>query len=262
MSAPEAAQIDKIIKALSTEFAAEAVETLVDLGELVARAKDVPAEAAAALQRIRREAHNLKGMGGSFGYPAITLIAHRLEDYLSGLDTLDARQLDDVQAFLDAKYDIVESAINPDDEELSRIVRALPAKGAASEDFEPTSELEILLVSASSVMGRAIENKLHQFGFRVVTVKSPLDAFETAIRTRPDMIIASAVMEHVGGVDLARAFSAMAVTRDMPFVLLTSFDRNHSELRELPDGVGLIHHDRNLDQEITLALKKSGLEQG
>ena len=34
---------------------------------------------------IRLETHNFKGMGTSFGFPTVSLIAHRLEDYMSGL---------------------------------------------------------------------------------------------------------------------------------------------------------------------------------
>lgn len=262
MPVPDFDNIDDKIHELGQEFIADAVETLATLGEMVERARNQPAEAAQAIQTIRRDAHNLKGLGGSFGFPSITLIAHRLEDYLSGLDDLEVRQLDDVLAFLDAMHDIAERAADPGDDEISRIVRSLPAKGAAKKDFQPTSDLEVLLVAASGLLGRAVEAKLHSLGFRVVTVNSPVDAFETVICARPDMVIASAVMEHVGGVDLARAFKSMTVTREIPFVLLTSFDRDHSELRELPDGVGLIHHDRDLDGEIAGTIDQLGLTTG
>ena len=47
------------------------------------------------------------------------------------------------------------------------------------------------------------------------------------------MVIASAVMDGIGGVDLALAFSAMSATRDIPFVLLTGFQRSHPELHVL-----------------------------
>lgn len=262
MSTPDFDQIENIIHDLGQEYLVDVAETLLTLSEVVERTRNETAEAAQALLTIRREAHNLKGLGGSFGFPSITLIAHRLENYLSGLDDLKTHQLDDVLAFLDAMQDIVDRAAEPGDDDVSRIVRSLPAKGAAKEDFQPTSDLEILLVAASSVLGHAVETKLNDLGFRVVTVKSSIDAFETAIRARPDMIIASAVMKNVGGVDLARAFQAMTVTREIPFVLLTSFDRDHAELRELPDSVGLIHHDRDLDNEIVSTIDQFGLSTG
>ena len=38
-----------------------------------------------ALASLRRLAHNMKGIGGSFGYPALSQIAHRMESYVSDL---------------------------------------------------------------------------------------------------------------------------------------------------------------------------------
>ena len=120
------------------------------------------------------------------------------------------------------------------------------------------SDLEILLVTSSRILGRAVEGELTRRGYRVVTVKSSLDVFETAVRTRPDLIIASAIMDGVSGIDLARALQVMRPTSGLRFALLTSFDANHPELRQLPDDVALVHHDRDMDNELTAALEKFG----
>jgi hypothetical protein len=69
------------------------------------------------------------------------------------------------------------------------------------------------------------------------------------------MVIASAVMDGIGGVDLALAFSAMSATRDIPFVLLTGFQRSHPELHELPPSITLVRHDLDLDSEVERALR-------
>lgn len=259
MPTPNQDLVDEIILKLRQEFLSEATETLADICLVIEQVKNSGADADAALHKIRRDAHNLKGMGGSFGFPSITVIAHRLEDYLAGLDHLAERQFDDVLTFLYTMQDITDRGVDPGDDEVARRVRSLPAKGAAKENYQATSNFEILLVAASSVVGRAVEGKLSSRGFRVVTVASPMEAFETVVRTRPDMVIASAMMEGIGGVDLSRALKAMSVTRDIPFVLLTSFGRAHSELRELSPTVGLIHHDRDLDREISNAIQQFGL---
>ncbi len=65
------------------------------------------------------------------------------------------------------------------------------------------------------------------------------------------MIIASAMMEAVSGINLARAFSTMGSTSKIPFVLLTSFGRGHAELRGLPEDFRILRHDQDLDGEIT-----------
>ena len=247
--------IEQLIASHAQEFLVDAVETLGNLGILVSETHRGQVDIGYTLQTIRREIHTLKGLGGSFGFPSITVIAHRLENYLVDQDTLNARQLDDVLKFIDRLQEIADSGINPEDEEVSRIVRTLPAKGAVEDNFQEASNLEILLVAGSRIVRRAVEGELNKRGFRVVTVESPIDVFETVIRTRPDMVIASAMMDKISGIDLACALKSMTATSHIPFALLTSFDASHSELRHLPEGIGLVHHDRDITAELDEAVK-------
>lgn len=248
--------LDRVLEALSQEFRADAVDTL---DRLAARLDIVAAgdasEAEDLLRMLLRDAHTLKGQGGSFNFPSITLIAHRLEDYLCRLSALESRHVVDVRRFIDTMAGILESGVDPGDAECSRLLRELPAKGAALSDYRSVRDMEVLLVATSSVVARAVDAKLHAHGVRVVWLRKPLAAFETAIRSRPDMVIAAALMEGVNGIDLARAFAAMSATRNIPFVLLTSFDRNHPELRGLPSSTGFIRHDLDLDGQIDEAIR-------
>ncbi len=247
--------IDDLVANLAQDFLVDAVDTLGNLGLLVSETHEGKVDTGYTLQTIRREIHTLKGQGGSFGFPSITVIAHRLENYLVDLETLNTRQLDDILKFLDRMQEISDGGINPEDDEVSRIVRTLPAQGAAKDDFKEASNHEILLVAGSRIVRRAVEGELNKRGFRVVTVESPIDVFETIIRTRPDMVIASAIMDEISGIDLARALKSMSATRDIPFALLTSFDATHPELRDLPDDVALVHHDRDINAELDEAVK-------
>ena len=165
--------IDDLVANLTQEFLVDAVETLGTLGLLVSETHDGKIDTGYTLQTIRREIHTLKGQRGSFGFPSLTVISHRLENYLVDLETLNTRQLDDVQTFLDRMQEISDSGVNPDDDEVSRIVRTLPAKGAAKDDFQEASGLEILLVAGLRIVRRAVEGELNKRGFRVVTVEPP-----------------------------------------------------------------------------------------
>jgi len=248
------AELDKIIQSLSGDFLDDAGDTLQNLSALLDGAEKGTSSATEALPVLRREAHTLKGLGGSFGFPSITLIAHRLEDYIVGLVELDTHHLSDTRAFIEAMQDIVEARTNPTDGACSRILRQLPAKGSTDKNFLVQVDLEVLLITSSQILRSAVEAQLHSRGYRVVTLRSPLAAFETVVRSRPDMNIASAVMDDIGGVDLARAFNAMSVTRNIPFVLLTSFDRSHPELDDLPLKSVLLRHDLDLYGEMDNAL--------
>ena len=246
--------MDDLLANLAREFLVDSVDTLGTLSQLVAETQDDRVDTVYTLQTIRREIHTLKGQGTSFGFPSITVISHRLENYLAELDSLTKQQLADILPFLDRMQEIAESGVNPDDDQVSSIVRTLPAKGATDETGQGATNLEILLVAGSRIVRRALEAELGKRGVRVVTVDSPIEVFETVLRTRPDMVIASAVMDKISGIDLARALRAMTATQNIPFALLTSFDASHPELRDLPDDVALVHHDRDIAAELDEAV--------
>ena len=127
--------IDDLIANLAHEFLVDAVGTLGNLGLLVSETQQGTVDPGYTLQTVRREIHTLKGLGSTYGFPSITVIAHRLDNYLVDLETPNTRQLDDVYKFLDRMQEITEGGVNPDDDEVSKIVRTLPAK-TAEEDFQ------------------------------------------------------------------------------------------------------------------------------
>lgn len=243
--------VDKIMAGLRQEFIVDAGDTLEGLfARLEENRTGHGSDAVDLLKTLLRDTHTLKGQGGSFDFPSITMIAHRLEDYLAGIGALESHHIVDTQKFISAMMRILESAADPGDAVCSQILRGLPAKGSAKADFLPESNYEVMLVASTTVLSRAVEQILNSRGLRVVMLKSPLTAFETAIRSRPDLVIASAMMEGISGIDLARAFASMTATRDIPFALLTSFDRANTELKGLPETVPTIRHDQDVDGQI------------
>ncbi len=72
---------DRIVAQLREAFLADARERIDLLQESL---REAAATAEKVLLTIRREAHSLKGTGASLGFPVVTLIAHRLEDYIAG----------------------------------------------------------------------------------------------------------------------------------------------------------------------------------
>ena len=106
------------------------------------------------IAEVRRLAHSLKGMGGTFGYPLISVVSHRLEDFLEDAPILDISLVDDTQIFLDRMRDVIDGALDPDDVNTADIVRALPAKRAA---FELRS-VKVLDIEVMTIMANT---KLH-----------------------------------------------------------------------------------------------------
>ncbi|MBI1775990.1 MAG: Hpt domain-containing protein [Proteobacteria bacterium] len=78
------------------------------LSELLSRLILEPADSAAAKQAYEI-AHNLRGEGGSFGYPAVSQVATLMSRVFDGSDDLDRRQLDVIRLQLATLKAIVRS---------------------------------------------------------------------------------------------------------------------------------------------------------
>ncbi len=77
---------DEMMRVLQTELQDDASDRLAEMSRLLERmSAEGPSDP--ALASLRRLAHNMKGIGGSFGYPALSQIAHRMESYLSDVAT-------------------------------------------------------------------------------------------------------------------------------------------------------------------------------
>ena len=247
---------DHIIARLSQEFLIDAQERIGVVEKALGAGGGADPD---ALMTIRREVHNIKGTGGSFGFPVISLIAHRLEDYLSGLDTLDDRQVSDVAVFVDRLQDIVEAGRDPDDGAAGTLVRSLPAHPGAEFDESKVRDVEVLLVSPSKTLSQVTVYTLRACGYRVTTARTAWEAIEIAVRAQPDLIITSAVMAGVSGVDLLRALASMTATEGVPVAVLTSFSKDHQELQKLPDGAPVIRLGDNFDDDLADIITQYGL---
>ena len=85
---------DSILMRLRDEFLDYAGDALDELDALIDASRAPDNAAAQTINAIRRGGHNLKGMGGSFGFPLITQLAHCMEDYFIVPDCLDQRGLE------------------------------------------------------------------------------------------------------------------------------------------------------------------------
>lgn len=208
---------------------------------------------------LRLEAHNFKGMGTSFGYPTVSLVAHRLEDYLTGLKELDLRQLSDSQTFVDRIAELVDRAEQPMVAETNRIIRALPVRYQFEITDVEVRDVEIMLVTPSKVVSKKVGAELGACGFRTVTVGDPIESISLAVRVPPDMVIASMVMDGLSGLDLIRGLRAMSVTRDVPMALLTSLQLDNPALKEIPHGVSVIRVGEHFGEDFAAVVAKHNL---
>ncbi len=243
---------DGIFAQLRQDFLTDTRERL---DEMESAASDDKSTGGNALLTIRREGHNIKGLAASLGFSSITIIAHRLEDFVAELTDLTDSHVSDVLVYIDCIRGIVEDGNDPGDSKTAEILRTLPAHTGGSMtggDFEvkEARRVEVLLVAPGRAVRRMITGELRALGFRVSTTLSPWQALEMAARTQPDLVITSAVMDQLTGIDLVRAMRAIAPTKDLPLALLTSLEADHPDMKRLPDDVAIIHLNRTVTDEL------------
>lgn len=213
-----------------------------------------PAEAVAALRRMT---HNLKTQGQAVNSPAIKLITARLGDYLETVKEPGTRQIDDIQVFVDKIQGIADGE-QADQADTVAMVRALPSKQAAQVDFGVIEQknVEVLLVLPEKAMSHIVERELAACGYRVSNIRDVFQALEVAVRTRPDLIIASMELGALSGVELGCALSAIASTGDLPFALLTSYEWGHPKLKGLPPRAALIRKGGQFGDDLAETLQR------
>lgn len=208
---------------------------------------------------LYREAHNLKGTAGSYGFRTVSLIAHRLEDYLQELSELEERHVTAIGVFVDRMRGIFEADHEPETEETGRILRDLPRARLADLDTAVASDIEILLVTPSRSVARILQHELRAYGYQVTRVETAWQAVEMAVCVCPDMVITAAVLDSMSGIDLVLGLRAMGPTRQIPVAVLTSFSEDHEEIQRLPTGTSVIRLGKDLSGELADVISATGL---
>ncbi len=250
--------IEQMDRQIEAEFLDEVRDILAGIDVLIGNLRSRVVPVGEALARIRRDMLNVEIRGSTLDQPLVTIVAHRLSEYLADLKEVDAGQLDDVQTFVDQIRQALEGKVDSSTTGSAKVVRALPARRVA--EFNPAdvkvTDVEVMLVVPDKAMSRIVERELAACGYRVSNVHSPFQALEMAVRTRPDMVIVSGVLGDLSGVDIACALSSMPTTRNLPVAILTSYSWGHPSLQDLPSRVPVIRKGPNFGDDLAEALSR------
>jgi CheY-like chemotaxis protein len=209
------------------------------------------------LMILRREASKLRGIGSSCGFPLVSLIAHRLETYLGGnLTRLNDHQIEDLTKFADRLAVAVDREERPDVATTNQIIRSLPVRYEFDITDIEVHDVEIMLVTPSKVVSKLVSTEMAACGFRTVVLRDPIESIALAVRMPPDMIIASAVMDGLGGLDLLRGLRAMTPTQNVPMALLTSLETG---IKDVPEGIAVIRVGAHFGDDFAGAITRFNL---
>ncbi|MGE5203861.1 MAG: response regulator, partial [Acidobacteriota bacterium] len=210
---------DDIDRELEREFLDEAHDTVMNLTLVLHAVRGGQTPAIEALSRIRREVSTLRLRGRSVRIPGLSVIANRLEDYVFEVETLAPQHLDSLQTFLDQ----IGRVLDGSQTDTADIVRALPVNPTFDPSEITIQNVEIILVEPQRTTARIVARELKACGYRVTVANGPFEALELVMRIRPDLVVASATLGELSGIDLGCALASMPKTRHIPFALLTSF---------------------------------------
>jgi len=192
-------------------------------------------------------------------YALLNVTMHRLQNYMDGLSRPTEEQVQDVLTFSDTMQAILDGQIEHDGWDFSEFVRSLPVlRPLDVEDLEHL-DVEIMLVEGRRSTARLFERELRACGYRVASVRNPLEALALAVKTKPDMVLAAAELDDISGIDLACALSAMPATKDIPFALLTSYKQGDARLKDLPEQAALLNKGAGFSDDLADILSKFGI---
>jgi len=256
---PETSQPGEVVEQLRREFIDETNETLQSLDVTLDAGRNGHQTHSDIVTAFRRVALVLRGQAANFGFGSLSTLAHRMNEYLAAAPLpLPPRAWDDLQNFLDLMQGLIDGTQTAEgstpDTDASELVRRLPRKLGFDLGDIQVRNVEVMLVMTPGAQTHFVERELQQCGYRVSMVSDTILAFAMVTQIKPDLVIVSAVMPGLDGIDLAIALTSMPSTRNIPMAVITSLDPNDDRLKLLPRKVPILQKGPSFGDDLFTAL--------
>jgi len=240
-----------MVAGLLAEFVGESLERCADLTRRVPKGDGLP--------DLRRFVFDVAGQARNFGLTMLETVADQAQNYLTAIVKLDDRAIDDLSRYLDVIQDLL-SGDAASEGDVRQMVRGLPVRRGVEIDEAPeVRDIEVVLVMSPGTQQTFVERELRACGYRATAIPDTLKALAYATRAKPDMMIISAVMPQLSGIDLSLALAAIPATRNIPVAVITSLDASDPQLKILPPSVALIRKTSAFGDDLTKALQQGFL---
>jgi hypothetical protein len=114
------AKIETVIAESADTFAQEVLGKLKDMRRQVQAAEDDELQRIFILSNISEIAFDIKGMGGTFGYPLLTHLAKSLYDFVTKLGLPNEAQLEVISIHIDAMYVVLAHGVGGTDSQTEK----------------------------------------------------------------------------------------------------------------------------------------------
>ena len=117
--------MNEVIERLSKEYVAKALDDIDAVFSAYETALEHPDQRPTMIAKIAKIAHDMKGQGGSFGYPIMSEIAASLGTFCKGAPAPHAAQLEVVTAHVDAMRTVMDKDLRGDTGETGRTLLSI-----------------------------------------------------------------------------------------------------------------------------------------
>lgn len=190
----------------------------------------------------------------------MSLIAHRLEDYIETTRRLSSENLIDVQVIVDRIREMFEGGDEFSNHRTTPILDSPPTRVVAqTTESEQEAESKVALsVRSKGVQRKLVIANLTGNGFELAYADHPLNAFRLAISLKPNLAVTSLEFENLYNLKLTRAIHGVDATSTTPIVLLTSHSIDQMG-EALPEHTRAINKDVGFDTKLTEAIQTFGI---
>lgn len=119
-----------------------------------------------------------------------------------------------------------------------------------------SSPKKILLAEDDGSMRRFLEITLQRLNYEVLSAEDGLAAMKIALENDVDGIVADAVMPNLTGYDLCRMLRQNPDKKNVPFIILSGFDRKDSADSESYLADAYLTKDNNVSEKLEETLAR------
>lgn len=250
--------LEKALSRLKQDFIEGSLEKLDDIDEIIDNIYNDRGNRGDQFFQMQRDVHSIKGSAGTHGMHVLTLVAHRLEDYLEAVERLNKEEWRAVQLYIDEMRHLVDLGVDPSETEGQEILERLPHAQQKSQEFseQKRKKVTILVVMPAGVQRKVIGTELAACGFDLSFTDRPVEAIRLVMDLQPDAVISNHEFRKMTGVELAHVLRQIKVTSKTPFALLTS---TKQDPKKLPTDTHIIRKSSSFVSDLTDYLVEIGL---
>jgi HPt (histidine-containing phosphotransfer) domain-containing protein len=200
---------------------------------------------------FQREIHSIKGSAGTHGFNSVSTIAHRLEDYVESTRRLSGSKWLEVQKFVDAIREIIESREELSADQTDAVMNSLPTSALPTLETIQGKRVTVLLVMPMGVQRKLVGLELASIGFDVSFIDTPTQAIQVAFAVKPHAILSSQELSEFSGSELAAVFKAIKATSKIPFIILTSHKKDSMPQSGAANDVYVINKSEEFLQKLS-----------